>query len=60
VTKDDLEPRPDRVQALVASPYGPLQHVGNRSARLARLIDDRHPFGAAYAPGGRRSLQAQE
>src|SRR6516162_5424622 len=52
--------RPDRVQALVASPYGPLQHVGNRSARLARLIDDRHPFGAAYAPGGRRSLQAQE
>ena len=23
----------------VASPYGPLQHVGNRSARLARLIE---------------------
>ena len=23
----------------MASPYGPLQHVGNRSARLARLIE---------------------
>jgi len=41
ITDDNapIEPRKEKVAALIKSPYAPKQHVRNRAARLVKLIE---------------------